>query len=149
MESFTREFERLSPSSLGEKIDIPLGWFVVSPRLVPTKAERRERHGVLCKITSEHSSIFRVLRFSANLRSAKNGSAQIILDYIGWLQIIGRDEDLDQTIRLTIQSAQWYEYLRFALSHPDLAYRLASWISLLSLGLGVLSIGLAVWGLEK
>lgn len=145
MIAIDRIFKRLSPAELGEQVTLPAGWFVISFRHVPGKDVRRKLYGKWCKISSESGSIFRVLRFTGNLAFALENPAEIILDYSGWLELTGHDEDTKKEIELKIRRAKWYQYPSCAHSHPDPSYKLANWIALLSLGLGLLSIALAIW----
>lgn len=70
-----------------------------------------------------------------------------MLDWPAWLDLFGREENVDGPLEITIKAAKWWEYPRLAIAHPDPAVRLAGWISLVSLGLGVLSIILGAWSL--
>lgn len=140
-------FERVSPASFAEKTGVPLGWFVISYRWMPEKKSRRAAHGKWFKLSSSCGTIYRVLRFSADLRGTPGKTGEIVIDWPAWLDFFGREEDLDGPIALKIEPARWWEYPRLAISHPDPAMRLAGWISVISLGLGVVSTLLGGWSI--
>ena len=140
-------FQRVSPAAFAEKIGIPLGWFVISHRWIADKKLRRKYHGKWFKLSTESGAIFRVIRFSANLTCTPSGPGQIVIDWPGWLDLFGREENVDGPVEISISPARWWEYPRLAISHPDPAMRLAGWISLLSLLLGIVSIALGAWSL--
>lgn len=125
------------------------GYFVISYNFVKDKDERRYQHGKWYEIKSEHASIFRALKFDGSLTSDPVKPAEIVLDYIGWLELIGRASDIRQEVPLTIRSARWYQYPKLAISQPDLTFRLSIWVGLISLSLGLLSLFLAVWALLR
>ncbi|HBQ8682557.1 hypothetical protein [Pseudomonas aeruginosa] len=140
-------FERVSPAAFADKIGIPLGWFVISHRWMPEKKQRRESHGKWFKLSTSSGVVYRVLRFSANLRGAPGSTGDIVLDWPAWLDLFAREENVDGPIEITITPAKWWEYPRLAISHPDPAVRLAGWISIVSLILGALSVVLGGWSL--
>ena len=150
MNEIKRNFKRLSPTALNENTGLAAGWCAISWRLISEekgisgKKKRRQAHGKWFKLSSKHGSIFRNMRFSGSLKSDDDLPAQIILDYVGWLILTNEAEDIHAPIELTIKRAKWYERPQMAVSHPDPAFRLASWIALLSLSLGILSIVLAL-----
>ena len=139
-----REFVRETRRALGERVELPLGWFAIFWRFFDERPERRRQHGRVWRISCGDCSIFRILRFSANLRSAEGECAEIAIDYLGWLDLCNREENVNGCRSLNLQPAAWYEFFFFAFKHPDLSYRLATWIATLSLFLGIISIILAV-----
>jgi hypothetical protein len=138
-------FTRVSPAAFAERVGIPAGWFVISHRWIPTKTARRFAHGEWFKLSTPHADVYRVLRFSPNLEGAPGKTGQIVLDWPAWLDLYGRVEDVDGPLELEITKASWYEYPRLAISHPDPTFRLSSWIAVISLSLGVVSLLLGVW----
>lgn len=142
-------FARLSPAAFAEKLGIPLGWFVISHRWMAERQTRRLLHGKWFKISSATGSVYRVLRFSANLAGTPGKAGEIVIDYDAWLDLFGRVENVGGPLELEIRRARWWESLRLATSHPDPAFRLASWIAVLSLVLGLISLVLGVWSLWK
>lgn len=140
MVQFKGEFSRKSPAKFFRDTDVPVGWFVVSHRWVSNKKDRRISHGKWHKITSKYETIYRILRYSVNLPK-KEGV--IVLDWIGWIDLNGREEAVDNPISLQIKTVKWWEYPKCALSHPDPAYRLATKLAIVSIGLGFLSLIIA------
>ena len=125
------------------------GYFVISWRFFNDMEERRRSHGKCYEIKSKNASIFRALKFDGGLQSATENRAEIVLDYIGWLELIGYADDINRPIQLTIRRARWYHYPKIAISNPDLTFRLSSWVGIISLALGLLSLALAVWALLR
>ena len=142
-------FTRSSPASFAEKIGIPLGWFVISHRWMLDKKARRLAHGRWFRLTTSHGSIYRVLRFSAKLQGTLGGQGEMVIDYPGWLDLIGRAEDSNITAEIDIVPARWWQAGALAVSHPDPSIRLAGWLAMLSVALGSVSILLGVWALLK
>ncbi len=142
-----REFIRAAPTALGERTELPLGWCAIYWRFIDGidgMAERRKQHGRVWRISCDNRSIFRILRFSGNLQYAAGSPAQIAVDYLGWLVLCDHEENLEASRKLSLRPAAWYECPLFAFKHPDLTYQLATWIAVISLFLGLISIGLAV-----
>jgi len=145
-------FTLLSPRAFAEvaKVEIPVGWFVISHRWMPEKVGRRLLHGRWSKIKSPNGEIFRILRFSTNLEgSPSQGSGQIVLDRVGWLDLQGRAENVDIPIQLEFIQARWWQFPKLAVAHPDPTIRLSGRLGLWSVFLGALSIILAIWALWK
>ena len=140
-------FQRVSPAKFAEKIGIPLGWFVISHRWIGSKKERRISHGRWFRLKTSSGTVYRVLRFSANLKSAAGETAEIVLDYPAWLDLHGRAEDVDGPLEVCIEPAKWWEAPRLAVSHPDPSIRLAGWLAVLSVFLGVVSVLLGAWSI--
>ena len=149
MEKITRDFVRRPLGKLNEHDSLPLGWFAISYRFEEEMKERRKIHGKWCEISSKDGSIFRAVRFAGELKSASERPSEIILDFPGWLVLSDYERNVDKEVELTIRRARWYQYPKFAISHPDPSYKLASWIGLVSLVLGVLSLVLAIWALFR
>ena len=66
------------------------------------------------------------------------------MDWGGWLKLDGYKEETSEELELNLKPAGWRSIPAIALSHPDPAYRVATKIALLSFGLGILSLVLAV-----
>lgn len=139
-------FTRKSPAEFAQKIGLPVGWFVLPHRLIESMAERRRLHGKWCKLKSENGTAYRVIRFSPRLKGTNRGDgADIVLDWLAWIDLNDRDENVESPLRISIAEARWYEYPWLAVSHPEPSYRLASWIALVSLMLGGISVALGIW----
>lgn len=138
-------FKRVSPLEFAQKVGIPMGWFLVSHRLLPKMKDRRELHGKWCRIESNRGIVYRVIRFSPRLQSAGTEARDIVIDWQAWIDLYGREEDVSSPIELTVTKARWFQYPVLGLRHPDPSYRLATLISLGSAVLGVLSVVLGVW----
>jgi hypothetical protein len=134
-------FTRISPAAFAEKIGIPEGWFVISHRWLPQTSARRHAHGRWYQIKSSHCTVFRVLRFSPNLKGAPGQpTGEIVIDWGAWLDLHDRAEDVDKEIELEFAPANWCHWPRLAVSHPDPSIRLAGYIAVVSLLLGIVSL---------
>jgi hypothetical protein len=140
-------FQRVSPASFADKVGIPLGWFVISHRWMESKQARRRQHGKWFKLATEAGTVYRVLRFSANLAGAPGKTGEIVIDYPAWLDLHGRTENVEGPIDIVITPARWWESPRLAVAHPDPSIRLAGWFAILSVALGVVSVALGAWSI--
>lgn len=139
------EFDRKSPINFFRDTDVPVGWFVISHRWVEGKKNRRLTHGKWHKIISNEDIIYRILRYSINLKgSNRTNKGVIVLDWIGWIDLHGREEDVDHPINLEIKTVKWWELPKCGLSHPDPAYRLATRMAIVSILLGIISVIIAL-----
>jgi len=97
------------------------------------------------QLRTSEGRIFRILRFDSKLPySDQNGTADVFIDYHGWLKLIGYAEKVDVTEDVEFKKARWWQLMRCMVSHPDPGYRLAGWLSLVSLFLGILGLLLGV-----
>jgi hypothetical protein len=136
---------RLAPDKIFGPNALQLGWFSLSYLIFPTKAERRINTGKWFCIESTDGKIYRVLRFSPRLSfCSKDKKAQIVLDYDGWLHVLGYNEDTSKSLAVSIRRAEWYELLKCVLTHPEPAYRLAGWLATISVILGILSLVIGI-----
>jgi len=142
-------FTRVAPADFAEKVGIPLGWFVISFRYMPEKWERRLQHGKWFKLSTREGSVYRILRFSERLEGGPGEKGQIVIDYPGWLELLGYAENTKVQAKISIARARWWEICRLAVAHPDPSVRLAGQIALLSFVLGVVSLVLGVLPLLK
>lgn len=133
-------FRRVSPAKFAEKIGLPQGWVVVRHSHVEGKASRRAVHGRWVAITSDKGTIFRIVRFSVNL-----STDQIVMDWVGWIDLQGRSEDEADQVDLTISTASWCQLATIPFRHIDPGYRLSAWLGLISIALGALSVGLTLY----
>ena len=135
------EFHYSSPGSLGEGTNVPVGWLVLPWRHVPDKAERRRMYGKWYRITCGRQRIYRAIRFAANLKND-----HVVLDWMGWIELQDKpaEAESDGVLKLDIHPASRWEHLQAIWQHPDPTHRLAGLMAILSLGLGVLSVALAL-----
>lgn len=148
---FEGDFARVSPTKFVEKIALPVGWFVVRFDQIQDKAARRNSHGKWFSIKSDRRTIYRMLRFSVNLKgTTPNGNPEIVLDWAGWIDLYDRDENVDAPLHLTISRVSWWKRPWVYLKHPDPAVRLSSYLGWASVILGAISIGLTIviWRLQ-
>lgn len=148
---FEGEFTRVSPAKFAEKIALPVGWFVVRFNQMKDKSARRKSHGKWFSIKSDRRAIYRMLRFSVNLKgSSASGNPEMVLDWVGWIDLYDRDENVDAPLRLKISRVPWWKLPRVYLQHPDPAVRLSSYLGWTSITLGAISIGLTIviWRLQ-
>lgn len=139
------EFDRVSPASFAEKIGIPDGWVVISHRWVPTMPERRRTTGNWFKIESDNGTVFRVVRFSPNLQgSPATGRGQLVIDWSAWLRLSGFAEDTSTPLKLKFTRSRWWNFWAWMITHPEPTVALSGLISLISLGLGIVSLVLAI-----
>lgn len=139
MEIARGTFERISPAKFADKVGIPLGWVVVRHSHLPEKLARRRTHARWVCIKCGSQRVYRVLRYSVNLRSG-----DIVMDWAGWIDLQGRTDKESDVLELTIRTARWYEFLTIPLRHVDPGYRLAAWLGVVSLWLGVISLGVSL-----
>lgn len=132
-------FERVSPAKFAEKVGLPLGWIVVRHSHVDAKIKRRETHGRWVAIKSDKATIFRILRYSVNL-----GANQVVMDWVGWIDLQGRTDEEADAVELTITEARWYQLLVIPFRHIDPGYRLSAWLGAISVALGALSVVLSI-----
>ncbi len=145
MISFEGNFTRKSPAEFSKNGHLLPGWFVVSHRWVDEKKSRRLVHAKWCKITLGDQKIFRIIRFSTNLKgSLKSRSGDIVLDWQGWLQLNNFDEDVQTSLKLKIERVRWYHAVFLPMSHPDPTMQLSGFLGLLSMVLGLVSLALGI-----
>lgn len=133
------------PPALPGDTELPIGWVAVHSNLIPSKLVRRKTHGSWVKISSNHATIFRLLRFSPNLRySAADNKGSISLDWAGWLQLIGHADETKAPPQLHIEKTCWWHLPIIAMAHPDLTQRISVGLGVLSFALGLLSLGISV-----
>lgn len=141
-------FRRSSPIAFGKLAPIPAGWIVVRSSFVSTKILRRKTHGRWVRLRSAEGTIYRILRFSPNLKREK-----IVVDWIGWIDLQGRIDEESETLELTIDLARWWHFFVIPFVHPEPAYRLSSIIAVAlgvpSVMLGIASIWLTLASLAK
>ena len=139
--SFSGKFERTSPASFTEKVGIPLGWIVVHYGHIPNKADRRKAHGEWFELKSDRATIYRMLRFSPQVhKGGKGRSAKIVIDWIGWIDLHARDEEVAGDINLTIKRVPRWKRPWAYLKHPDPAVRLSGWLGWASVILGLIAL---------
>ena len=139
MKIVSNSFERISPANFAEKMGLPLGWIVVRHSHVDTKLRRRATHGKWVAVTSTRRTIFRIIRYSVNLPAD-----QVVMDWVGWIDLQGRTDEEQDKLDLTIATASWYQLLVIPFRHVDPGYRLSAWLGAISVALGVLSVVLSV-----
>ena len=138
---FDATFSRVPPADFAEKVGIPLGWIVVHHAHVPTKADRRKAHGEWFEISSDRGTIYRMLRFSPRLLKGNTTTpGQIVIDWIGWIDLHDRDEDVQSSILLKVRRLPWWNRPRAYLKHPDPAIRLSGWLGWTSVILGAIAL---------
>lgn len=144
----TIKFKRRPPAVLDETIPLPLGWVVLPFRAMPIKSDRRKYHGKWIKIKSDDATIYRVLRFSANIKGkiAGDGAMDILLDWAGWLDLCGRVEDEIQELTLTISNTNIFERIYAGLTHPEPTIKISMKLAIISVALGLTSILMAIPG---
>jgi hypothetical protein len=141
-------FERKHLGTLHEKMPVPTGWFVLPFNLMPKKDDRRYYHGQWFTIKSEHKKIYRVLRFAPKLHGSlkDDNHKEILLDWVGWIDLCGKDEEVEIPLILRItKSTLWERLICAGLNHPEPTYRISSKLALISVILGLLSVILAVF----
>ena len=131
-------FTRKPPAQFDERVDLPLGWTVLRHDHLKPKQMRRDVTYRWVTIVCGSRKIFRVLRFSVNLRLS-----EIVLDWPGWIDLQGRAADTLDTVDLEIRTPHAWEYPMIPFQHVDPGYRMSAWLGAISVGLGVLSVVLA------
>ena len=144
--SIDGSFTRVSPAQFVEKLSFPLGWFVVRYSWVAEMSIRRKSHGNWYAITSDRNqTIYRMMRYSIDLKAnIADKTGEIVLDWVGWIDLYDREEKVDGPLRLIIKPVPWWKLPRVFLRHPDPAIRLSSYLGWGSILLGALSLGLTI-----
>jgi hypothetical protein len=148
--SFKGTFNRRPKNS---NINLPLGWFAVQFGHVTSctpeagKNLRHKVHGRWFEISSEKGKIIRNIRFAASNQIAFKGHKAkklICIDWQGWIDLNGRDGTSKLPLKLKIREVNWWAALIALPKHPDPAVRASTYLGLVSLSLGLLSIFLAL-----
>lgn len=135
------EFSRV-PLPGGEHL--PAGWCAVSYRFVEDISQRRRSRNHWYRLRSDYGTIYRVLRFAANLRCGIAGEpSTIAVDYQGWWELQGLKVPEFETLRIGITRAGPVGLLIATWQHPDPNQRMAARLGILSVLLGALSLVLA------
>lgn len=134
-----KNFVRLSPEEYSKHMIFNHGWVVIPYRLIDDKSERRKLHGNWIKLISKHGAIYRVASFNGNMKgaSASADPAQIVIDWVGWLNLYGLKDEVDPPLEIEIRKARLYELIFVYFKHPEPFNRLTSWVSLSFAALGV------------
>jgi hypothetical protein len=132
-------FTRVSPAKFAEKVGLPMGWIVVRHTHVESKLTRRKTHGRWVVVKSDKATIFRILRYSVNL-----AADQVVMDWVGWIDLQGRTDEEEDAIMLTISSARWHQLIVIPFRNVDPGYRMSAWLGAISVGLGILSVVLSL-----
>lgn len=138
-------FMRKPLGAINEKIPVPNGWFALPYRLMPDIKDRRKYHGRWFIIKSNNAVIYRVLRFAAGLHGAKNKNVSnyMLLDWVGWIDLCGRDENTETPLELEIRPVPVWKQIFAGFYHPEPSYRLSVIIAFISAILGIISIVIA------
>lgn len=123
---------------MGESADLPFGWTVVRHDHVQEGKDRKKVTYRWAVIICGKHKVYRVLRFGGHIPRA-----EIVIDWPGWMDLQGRPEVLEETVRLRIRTPRFWEYLIMPFKHVDPGYRLSAWLGAISIALGLLSVGLA------
>ncbi|MBE0645585.1 MAG: hypothetical protein IH600_16005 [Bacteroidetes bacterium] len=138
------KFTRTSPAAYAEKIGIPPGWFVIRHGLISKKSARRKYTGRWFQISSDKRTVYRILRFGATVGRDKDSDCErIVIDWDAWLDLYDREVDVESPMELKLSPAKFYHFPRLAVSHPDPTVRMAGWLGLTSVCLGILSVVLS------
>jgi len=132
------EFTRKPPAQFGERVELPLGWAVIRLDHLNDRSHRREVTYRWAAIICGKKTIFRILRFSGNLPRS-----EIVLDWPGWIDLQARVVDIEEKVTLKIRTPYFWEYPIIPFKHVDPGYRMSAWLGAISIGLGILSLGLA------
>jgi hypothetical protein len=126
--------------------DLPAGWFRISHSVVDDVTDRRHLTGQWFKLKTANVTIFRILRFDAGLRGVRNGNeGSIAIDYDGWLKLCDYPDNIDnQKVEIEISKVPKWGILFCHINHPDITYRFAAKLSILSFVLGVIGVILGV-----
>jgi hypothetical protein len=130
-----RPYFRKSPESYKDISDVPLGWIALTHKLLPSGTKRKKAHGQLVCIETEDSKIYRAVMFNGSLEGNnldRKNTTDIVIDWMGWIELHNYAEDVDKPLFLTIRTAKAYELVIAYFMHPDPFYRLQSWITFIS-----------------
>ena len=134
-------FERISLEAKNSIIDIPMGFFAISHNWIDDKKNRRKLYSKWFKISSNNRSVYRSLKFSANLKgSTKIGNGEISIDWGAWLILSDFSDEIPESLELKIRTANFFDIPRILIFHPNPSEKLAAQIALVSLILGIISL---------
>lgn len=124
---------RKSPESYAV-MSVPLGWVVLPARAIINAPDRRRLHGQWVVIKSKHQTIFRIVAFNGGLEilDLQESAAQLVIDWMGWVELHDYDGDTNAPLDLTIEKAHIWQIMSGYLRHADPAYRLSSWATVLT-----------------
>lgn len=139
-------FNRKPLGAINEKNSVPIGWFALPFRMMPDIKDRRKFHGRWFLIECGNIKIYRVLRFAGNLKGTvrNDDTKEILLDWIGWIDLCNRDEEVDVELKLKISPISFWKYISAGLHHPEPSFKLSVILACISLFLGLLSVLLAI-----
>jgi hypothetical protein len=124
--------------------NLPVGWFAISDRFLDGATERRRARNQWYRLKGQRGTIYRVLRFAPNLMAGDDVKpAGLAVDYQGWWELQGLTVPADPILSLDISRVGNFGRVVAACKHPDPTYRMASWLAVIALALGVVSILLA------
>jgi len=150
--SVQRCFQRKSPTSFYSSGEGRLGWFIISSRLVEGRRRRRLTHGTICRLRTAQGSIYRVVRYSPNIGGSsaktetsgsgypKTATCEIVLDWLGWIELDGRKDDVSRNLIIEIDTIPTFMKLFYVFKHPEPAIVLGGYLGLISVFLGFSSI---------
>jgi len=139
----TGKFFKRVPLPGGEQL--PLGWFAISYRFVKDSNQRRRTRNHWYQLTVNSRSIYRVLRFAANMEAGHDENpAGLSVDYQGWWELQGLTVPEEPQLCLDIRRANILGKIVANCRHPDPTHRFASWLAVIALALGIVSIALAI-----
>lgn len=136
------QFRRV-PLPGGEHLEV--GWFAVSHRFESDASRRRRLRNKWVRLKSDYGTIYRVLRFAPNLAGGPAAAASdLAVDYQGWWELQGLNVPELKELSIEIRQARLWEIMVAHWHHPDPAQRSAMILAHISLGLGILSLWLAL-----
>ena len=135
----TGVFFRKSHQDYPENAETHIGWAIISHRNLPDRTLRRLTHGKWFKIKSANGTIYRALSFNGGLKgdAGNNNSADIVLDWVGWLNLHGRSDNVDHQLNLEIEQCRLWELFMVFCKHPDPFQRLSNIMSIITFFLGL------------
>ncbi|BDI59522.1 hypothetical protein MACH05_00820 [Qipengyuania nanhaisediminis] len=102
-------------------------------------------HGEWFEVSSDRGTIYRMLRFSPNIvKGDDHKPGTMVIDWIGWIDLHNRDEDVDAPLKLTVSRVQAWKRPWAYLKHPDPAVRLSGWLGWASVVLGLIALALSL-----
>jgi hypothetical protein len=132
MQIASGEFASCPKSALGKEHDLATGWIVVRHDHVPLMADRRKLYGKWVAIKSTNKTIYRIIRFSPNIKST-----DIVVDWGGWINLQGQKEHLDDNVYLYIRKITFFEKCILPFRYMDHGIVLASYLALASIILSI------------
>jgi hypothetical protein len=89
--------------------------------------------------------VYRLLRFDARLSGSPiTGIGDIVIDWIGWIDLNGRAANVTEPLNLTVEEAPWWKWVSCAWSHPDQTFKIVIGLAVVSIIFSIVSTAASI-----